>query len=355
MKVHLDSFFNNFRDHMDDGDFYKKEMALNLLAEPLGFDSILIVEHHFNGYSMSPDHFQVLAHTAAKTERIKLGTLGVILPWNDPIRVAERILVLDHISDGRAIFGMARGLAKREYTGFRIELEESRERFDEAARMVCQAIETGVIEGDGKYYPQPATSIRPGPTSSFEGRKYMIAMSPDTVPICAEVGAAQGMFAYKPWEEVIPEIENYRRLFRKHHGRPAPPTLTADLIYCADSEDQAEEGANHYVADYFESFAEHYEIFGEHLENSKSYAHYSGAGAALKELGYDKMVEAFVASNVWGTPRQILEKYEARKSMIGDFEPSAILSFSGMSYEVAAESMTLYGNEVIPELRSWGP
>jgi alkanesulfonate monooxygenase SsuD/methylene tetrahydromethanopterin reductase-like flavin-dependent oxidoreductase (luciferase family) len=55
---------------------------------------------------MGPDHFQFLGYMAPITNRIKLGTLGVILPWNDPVRVAERIILLDHLSDGRAVFGM---------------------------------------------------------------------------------------------------------------------------------------------------------------------------------------------------------------------------------------------------------
>ncbi len=303
---------------------------------------------------MAPDNFQYLGYMAAITDRIKLGTMGVILPWNDPLRVAERALVLDHLSEGRAVLGMARGLAKREYNGFRIDLEESRDRFDESARMVCKAIETGVAEGDGPYYPQPATPLRPGPRETFAGRKYMVAMSPDTVPICAEVGAVQGMFAYKPWEEVIPDIQNYRSLFVQHHNAPPPPTMTADLLFCAESADEAEEGAYNYVAKYFESFAEHYEIFGEHLKDSKSYSHYSGAGDALKEFGYEQMIKAFVAANVWGTPTQILEKYEARRKIIGDFQACAIFSFSGMSYETASESMRVYAEKVMPELRSWG-
>ncbi len=349
MNVHFETFFNNYRTQMSDTEFYKMELALCDLAEPLGFDTLFCVEHHFNDYSMAPDNIQFLAHMAARTERIKLGTLGVILPWNDPLRVAERLIL-----HGRAVFGMARGLAKREYHAFRIDMEESRERFDESARMVCEALETGTIQGNGAFYPQPATSLRPGPRGSFDGRKYMVAMSPDTIPICAEVGAVQAMFAYKPWEEVVSDIEGYRKLFQQHQGRPAPPTMTADLMYCAASDDQAEEGAYNYVAKYFNSFTEHYEMFGEHLANSASYAHYSGAGDALKQLGHTGMQEAFVASNVWGTPEQILEKYEARKRVIGDFQACAICSFSGMSYEVASESIRLFATEVMPELRSWG-
>jgi len=53
------SFWNNYREHMSDAEFFKKEHAVNLLAEPLGFDTFFRVEHHFNAYSMSPDNFSV--------------------------------------------------------------------------------------------------------------------------------------------------------------------------------------------------------------------------------------------------------------------------------------------------------
>lgn len=347
------TFWNNYKDHMSDADFMKKEIAVNKLMEPLGFDLIFSVEHHFSNYSMGPDNFQFLGYMAAATNRIKLGTLGVILPWNDPLRVAERVLLLDHLSEGRAVFGMARGLAKREYVGFRQDMEESRARFDESARMVCQAIESGYIEGNGPYFPQPRVPLRPSPIKSFVGRRYMVAMSPDTVPVCAEVGAVQCLFAYKPWPEVLPTIERYRTLFEQHHKMPAPPVLTADLCFCHESADAAYELAHKFVGRYFHSFADHYEIFGAHLADSKSYANYSGAKEAMDAIGIDTMVKAFVDSNVWGTPKQILEKYEERRSIIGDFQASATFSFSGMTFEEAKNNITTYATKVMPELRRW--
>ena len=321
--------------------------------EPLGFDLIFAVEHHFSNYSMGPDHFQFLAYMAAITDRIKLGTLGVILPWNDPLRVAERMILLDHLSDGRAVFGMARGLAKREYVGFRQNMEESRDRFDESARMICKALEEGSIAGNGKYYPQPKMPLRPRPLKSFAGRKYMVAMSPDTVPICAEVGAVQCLFAFKAWPEVLPTIERYRALYENFHHAAPPPTLTADLCFCDGSADRAHELARNYVGKYFNSFADHYEIFGDHLTDSKSYAHYSGAKGARESIRVDAMVAAFIDSNVWGTPKQILEKYEERRAIIGDFQASVTVSFSGMTFDEVKNSMTLYASKVMPELRRW--
>ena len=116
-----------------DAQVYREEIALAEQADASGFDSIWPVEHHFEDYSFCPDNTVFLAHMAARTRHVKLATGAVILPWNDPVRVAERISLLDELSDGRVLFGMGRGLARREYAGFGIDMSESRDRFDEAA------------------------------------------------------------------------------------------------------------------------------------------------------------------------------------------------------------------------------
>src|SRR6185437_5872100 len=84
---------------------YKEHLELGDLAEPLGFDSIFALEHHFTGYSMSPAPVQLLSYFAGRTKRLALGTAVIVLPWHDPIRVAEEIALLDVISGGRCMFG----------------------------------------------------------------------------------------------------------------------------------------------------------------------------------------------------------------------------------------------------------
>ena len=66
---------------------YQGEIALAVLADELGFDSVWAVEHHFDDYSMCPDNLQLMSYLAGRTSTIKLGTGAVILPWNDPVRV----------------------------------------------------------------------------------------------------------------------------------------------------------------------------------------------------------------------------------------------------------------------------
>ena len=75
----------------------------------------------------------------------------MILPWHDPLRVAENAAVLDLLSNGRLRLGLGRGLARREFEAFSLSMDESRGRFDEAAPMIVEALKTGFIEGSGVF------------------------------------------------------------------------------------------------------------------------------------------------------------------------------------------------------------
>src|SRR5262245_29429245 len=145
MDVSIQLIFQNYADRMDDGAHVAAESRLAELAEPLGYDKLFVVEHHFFDYSACPDNSQFLSWLAAKTNRLRLGTGAFILPWHNPLRVAEKIVLLDHLSQGRAVLGLGRGLARREYAGFGVDMAESRDRFDEAARMILDACDRGYI------------------------------------------------------------------------------------------------------------------------------------------------------------------------------------------------------------------
>ena len=123
---------------------FNEHMALGDLAEPLGFDSLFALEHHFTGYSMSPAPLQLLSYYAGRTKRITLGTCVIVLPWHDPIRVAEQIALLDVISGGRTLMGFGRGAATVEYEGFRIPMEEARPRFVEVGEPDHQIAEPAI-------------------------------------------------------------------------------------------------------------------------------------------------------------------------------------------------------------------
>ena len=162
MHVGYAPVFQNPGNALSDAEVYRQELRLAEMAEPLGFDSIWSVEHHFTDYTMCPDVLQFLTYMAGKTQHVKLGTMVIVLPWHDPMRVTEQISLLDHLSGGRVILGLGRGLARVEYEGFRIDQNEGRQRFVEYAQLVLNGLEQGYIEG-GATLQQPRRDIRPYP------------------------------------------------------------------------------------------------------------------------------------------------------------------------------------------------
>ena len=127
-----------------DVDIHRQTIALGDMVEPLGFDSIWTVEHHFTPYTMVPNPLQFLTYMAGRTERVDFGTMVVVLPWHDPIRVAEEIAMLDLLAQGRRVtLGFGRGAGKVEFEGFRTPMGESRERFLESLEIVRRALELG--------------------------------------------------------------------------------------------------------------------------------------------------------------------------------------------------------------------
>ena len=158
MHVGFSPVFMNTSGAMSDLECFKHELALADLAEPLGFDSIWQPEHHFSGYEMTPNVLQFLTYMAGRTKTVRLGSMVVVLPWHNPLRVVEDVTQLDYYSGGRAILGIGRGLGAMEFAGFGIEMSDTRDMFVEKAETVVSALKTGVIEYNGKYVKQPRRS-----------------------------------------------------------------------------------------------------------------------------------------------------------------------------------------------------
>ncbi len=357
MKVGLLMVFQNFQDGMSDAAAYERDMHLAGLAEPLGFDTLSAVEHHFWNYAMSPDNLQFLSYMAAKTERISLLPGAIILPWHShPLRTVERMLVLDHLSGGRAQLGVGRGLARREYEAFGIDMNEARDRFDEAADMIVRGLETGIVEGDGPYYPQKAIEVRPRGIEgkSWRDRIYAVGMSSDSVPVVAKLGAKMMSFAQKPWAEMQDHFGTYRTLFAQSHpDRKIPSPVCVDFLSCDASADKAADLAREHMANYYVTVMEHYEMASTHFSEMKGYGDYATGALALQESGMEEAANNFVDINTWGTPTQILEGLEQRKRDIGDFDLTVQISYGGMSHENAENSMRLFAEKVLPEVHSW--
>jgi alkanesulfonate monooxygenase SsuD/methylene tetrahydromethanopterin reductase-like flavin-dependent oxidoreductase (luciferase family) len=350
--------WQNWHEDLSDEEMYREEIKLGLRAEELGFDSLWSAEHHFDDYSMCPDNMQVMSYFAGRTSRIKLGTGAVIVPWWDPLRVAEKVALLDHLCDGRLILGLGRGLAKMEYEGFRADMNASREVFDEAADLLLRTLDTGIAESDGPRFPQPRVEIRPAPNPerSFRARLFCVAMSPDSVEAAGDLGATMMSFIQRPIDEHLEMIERWRERFREKHpelGEPPPPLLT-DFTYCHEDAAEAERMAHEYIGRYFLSVIKHYDFAGTHWRETKGYQAYQRGADMIREAGMETAAANFVRSQIWGTPEQIVEKMRARMDVVGEFQSSLSVSYAGMPFDKVNDSLSLLGTKVVPELQKLG-
>ena len=339
-------------DDCSDDRVWKEEIRLARLAADSGFDCLWSAEHHFNDYSFVPDNIQLMSYLTARHPHMDVGTAAVILPWHDPLRVAENAAVLDLLSGGKFRFGMGRGLARREFATFRQNMDESRGRFDEAAPMIVKALKTGVMEGDGPYYKQPCTEIRPRPQHSFDGRIYAVASSEDSIDSAAKLGAHIVMFADRPWEMRLPAIERGRELHRKYHATEPPQVMLTEFCVCGTDLAETEEEARRYQGKFVESNFFHYEFLGEHFKTVKGYDAYQQKAEIARKGGIDGAVAGFMQAASWGTPDKILRGLEARRKVIGDFEVNVAFRFGGIPYAVAERGLRLFAKEVLPVLKA---
>ena len=338
---------------LNNEEMVQAETALAIRAEEWGFDSVWMPEHYtHNGYSISGDPTQLLTYIAAKTNRIKLGTAGIILPWWDPLRVAHNVSLVDILSNGRMQVGFGRGLAPREYRAFRVDMNESRERFDEAAAMIVEALETGVMEGDGKYFKQPRVEIHPASPRSFKDRLYSIAVSPGSAAAAADLGATLMMFVRQGAELDVPVIDEWRTRFVAKHGRePTRPPIMLDFTYCHEDKKVAEEVTRKYLVSHFKALEHHYSWAGDQWADIKGYESYAAEANAIQEIGIDTAAEAFLNQAAWGTPTEVAEKIQARRDVIGEYSVMLSPTWGGLPYELANKSMQLVSDKVLPQLQ----
>ena len=165
-------------------------------------------------------------------------------------------------------------------------MDESRGRFDKAAAMIVRALRTGVMEGNGKYYPQPRTEIRPRPKHSFDSRIYAVASSDDSVEAAARLGAQMVMFADRPWPMRLPAIQKTRsRPPDARRGRRADHCC-ADFCVCTPKQERRR-SRREVHGQVRESNFEHYELLGDHFNTVKGYDAYAQKAAIAKAVGMD--------------------------------------------------------------------
>jgi alkanesulfonate monooxygenase SsuD/methylene tetrahydromethanopterin reductase-like flavin-dependent oxidoreductase (luciferase family) len=124
---------------LDSGAGFRDFIEYNVEAEALGYDSSFVVEHHFTGFGQVSASLNLLTWVAARTSTLRLGTAVLVLPWHNPVLLAEQAATIDLLSGGRLEFGVGRGYRANEFAGFCIPMDEAEERFEEGLAVILKA------------------------------------------------------------------------------------------------------------------------------------------------------------------------------------------------------------------------
>jgi alkanesulfonate monooxygenase SsuD/methylene tetrahydromethanopterin reductase-like flavin-dependent oxidoreductase (luciferase family) len=180
-------------------------------AEKLGFSSVFLVEHHFTGFGQVSASMSLLAYLAARTERIRLGTAVVVLPWHNPVLVAEQAATLDLLSNGRLDFGVGKGYRSYEFSGFCIPQQEADERFAEAMQVIRKAwTAPGRFSHHGKHWNYDDILVEPSPVQRPHPPFWLGAGSADSIRRAAREGYNLLLDQIAPTDLIIERVRIFR-------------------------------------------------------------------------------------------------------------------------------------------------
>ena len=202
---------------------YRNYIDYVLHAEALGFHSVFVVEHHFTGVGQVSASLGLLSYLAGRTSRIRLGTAVVVLPWHNPVLLAEQAATLDLVSGGRFDFGVGKGYRESEFAGFGIPASEADERFEETIAFLRAAwgVE-GRFSHRGKHWAFDNIVIEPRPTQRPYPPLWIAAGRDESIRRAAADGISLLLDQIAPVDQILHRVRVYREELARV-GREARP------------------------------------------------------------------------------------------------------------------------------------
>ena len=309
-------------------ELYAQVLEQCVLAESLGYEAFFLAEHHFHEYGAVPDPAVMLAHMAARTERIRLGTAISVLPFRDPLLVAETYAMVDILSGGRLSLGVGSGYLAHEFDGFRVHPDEKRERFDEALDLVRRALAGETITHNGRHHKVDGVTLNIRPVQRPTPPIYVAVLRAEAA---YHVGRAGHRIFCVPYASVagfadVRELLASFRRGREESGRPAGPDDAAFAFhtFVAESDGAARREA-----------AEAFDLYVE----TRLYA---------RRQRYGDIMESGLS--LMGSPDTVARKLAVLRDW-GLGHVMTLQNFGGLSPDAVARSMRRFAESAMPAFR----
>jgi len=197
----------------DSGAGFREFVDRNIEAEALGYHSTFLVEHHFTGFGQVSASLNLLTWIGARTKTLRLGTAVMVLPWHNPVLLAEQIATLDLLSDGRVDAGIGKGYRQREFEGFSVPIEESDARFVECLEVMMKAWTSDTPwSHKGTYWQYDDIVVGPPSVQKPHPKLWMGAGSPRSITQVADYGFDMLLGQYDSFETIVEEVNLFKSL-----------------------------------------------------------------------------------------------------------------------------------------------
>src|SRR5467141_819526 len=207
----------------DSSQGFREWIENNVEAEALGFHSTFVVEHHFTGFGQVSASLNLLTWLGARTSTLRLGTAVLVLPWHNPVLLAEQAATLDLLSGGRLDFGVGKGYRYNEFAGFCVDMDEADARFDEALSVITQAfVNDTPFSHRGKYWRFHNVVVEPPPAQRPHPQIWMGAGSERSIRRVAAQGFNLLLGQYASPKDVAWNIAVYKTEVEAHGRRFDP-------------------------------------------------------------------------------------------------------------------------------------
>ncbi len=357
--------------------YFKSEVAVRTYAEHLeawelldrlGYDGVGFNEHHTSPYGLMNSPNLMAAAASQRTKKLKLLIYGNLLPLHQPLRLAEELAMIDCLSNGRLIAGIARGIP-REYAVHNVPMPESRARFEEAYEIITRAWTEDVFSFQGKFHsykdislwPRPVQQPRPPIWTPITGSKESIEFAAKhNIPITPGESTAN----VRGMQQDI--IRYYAKCLAQHGHRITPGHLSiAQSAYVADTKAQAVKEAGPYLLYFNRTLFSHGNITETALQRQTGYVSNAShdyvrpenlpQAARLRE-NFRNMtmddVEKRAEGMPWGTPDEVVERIIEAADSAGAETVHVRMNTGAMPHEMFMNQIKVFAEKVLPRLQA---
>ncbi len=330
---------------------FAESFALVEAAEAMGVEAVWVAEYHFDpNRSVLSAPITIASAIAARTKRMKIG-LGVhVLPLRNPVRVAEEVATLDHISGGRVDFGVGRSAFPRAYLGYGMAYGESRERFAECLEVILRAWTNERFSFHGQYYQYQDVHVVPKPLQRPHPPIRIGATSADTFGLVGHMGYPIFINPSRVFSllALAPFIEEYQQAYQDA-GHPGDMQIGLRVpVYVAETIEQA----------YAEPKESTLYQMRRLIQVITASAMQSGIGTndnrllqaeRLKSMSYEDVVQNMV---IYGTPEMVVDRLRQLQEALGLTQIVYEVNFGcHIPYELQAKCLQLMQERVIPHFK----